>query len=167
MEVVGGGRAWPQVDGGVKEPPYGAVAVWQICQMRRLTTCPRCGELGYGPYERRRGSGSYLYVVHVEGGRRRECYIGPRERYEYFNRVEELSLRGLYDHTRHLDYVRSAVLGLVNEASTLLRQGKVEEALRLVEGLLKLLDEARVKLGNVKAAIWQICQVKGKPTLKA
>lgn len=87
------------------------------------------------------GYNEYLYFVHGYGRDRRMCYLGAKDRYEHFNRVEDMGLKGLGDPKRHLEYLRSCVLGFVDEASKLMR-----EARRVVE-------EALVKLKDVEEAL--------------
>lgn len=115
--------------------------------------CPRCGQLGYGPYAWRRGNNEYLYFVHYEGGRKRECYLGAKERYIYFNVVEDMELRGLGDPWRYIDYIKNAFMGLVNEASKMAREGRVGEARRLIEVARRVIEEVELKLRNVEEAL--------------
>lgn len=121
--------------------------------MRGPSLCPRCGQPGYGPYVQRKGSNEYLVFIHVEGRHRRACYLGAKDRYEYFNVVEDLGLRGLGDPMRHVDYVRSSIVGAISEASRMISEGRLDDARRLLDGLRRALDEAYLKLRNVEEAL--------------
>ena len=118
-----------------------------------LKTCPRCGRPGRLYVEERRlRSGVKRYVVFYHPDAKEKCYVGPEGEYTYFNLIEDLGLRGLVDERRHLDYLRGALNGLVDEAHRLAREGRREEALRLIEEGLRAVDEARARLEEVKAS---------------
>ena len=76
--------------------------------------CPRCG-LKYSWMERRRSNGrEYYYAVHVEGSKRRKCYLGPRE-YENVSRLHydvALTFKGLLERGRAVDYLESLLIAL-------------------------------------------------------
>ncbi len=98
-----------------------------------IDRCPRCGRRVVRVRERRIGNRVYLYAVHYEGGRKRECYLGPKDRYEYVSRLHErenLALRGLVDKFRAIQYLESLAsflaetddVELLSEALPVLRQ---------------------------------------------
>jgi len=83
--------------------------------------CPRCGE----PYsyikEKRVGNKVYVYAVHYLGYEKvggkvrkktKECYLGPKEQYDYVTQTHEregLVLRGLIDSNRALEYLDALI----------------------------------------------------------
>jgi hypothetical protein len=76
-----------------------------------VVSCPRCGGLGYWAREVRegpRGRHAYVYVVHVEGGRRRKCYLGA-EAYDYVERFHGLGLAGDMDGGRWRRYAEQLI----------------------------------------------------------
>jgi len=104
--------------------------------------CPRCGK----PYsyikEVSKGGRVYLYAVHYEGTgkvngktkiKRKYCYLGPKDRYEYVSKLhssEGLELKGLADRERALEYLEALLKNLV--ASEL--SDKEVERLRVILG---------------------------------
>jgi len=76
----------------------------------RISVCPRCGKRVSYVKEKKVNGRVYLYAVHWECGRRRECYLGPKDRYEYVTRMHEkesLVFKGLTDRYRALEYLTS------------------------------------------------------------
>jgi len=72
--------------------------------------CPRCGE-SYSYVEKISiGERSYLYAVHYyvdENGRRRKrrCYLGPVDGYEYVSKTHEIIFYGLDKQDRYIRYL--------------------------------------------------------------
>ena len=86
--------------------------------------CPRCGQ----PisYYKRKKVGNRVYAVHYvkEGGKRKkkECYLGPEDEYEYVSRMhtrEGLVLKGLVDKKRMLEYLEALILNVTEAAENL------------------------------------------------
>ena len=87
-----------------------------------IRVCPRCSR----PYsyikEKKINGRIYLYAVHYikDGpGKRRvvECYLGPKDHYEYVTRMHEkegLILRGLMEQERAVEYLSSIVNYVTN-----------------------------------------------------
>jgi len=81
-----------------------------------VVLCPRCGSRGWVE-EKEINNRVYIYVAHEERGpdgrrRRRHCYLGPKESYEYVTRLhdrEGLVLKGLLERGRALDYLERLI----------------------------------------------------------
>jgi hypothetical protein len=77
---------------------------------RERRICPRCGE-SYSYIEKISiGERSYLYAVHYyvdENGRRRKrrCYLGPVDGYEYVSKTHEIIFYGLDRQDRYIRYL--------------------------------------------------------------
>jgi len=118
--------------------------------------CPRCGM----PYsyikEKRVGGKVYVYAVHYLGYERvggrvrkvvRECYLGPRDRYDYVTQThvrEGLVFRGLVDPDRALEYLE-ALINYISSAE--LDRGL---ALKLAARLEELAERLRRSAGGVE-----------------
>jgi len=79
-----------------------------------LRGCPRCGEPINWVERRVVGDRVYYYAAHVSGsgrkGRRvRKCYLGPQT-YTYVERLNVISLKGLLNEERYLEYIVFAAL---------------------------------------------------------
>ncbi len=83
--------------------------------------CPGCG-LPYSYIkEKRVGNKIYVYAVHYLGYEKvggkvrkktKECYLGPKEQYDYVTQTHEregLVLRGLIDSNRALEYLDALI----------------------------------------------------------
>jgi hypothetical protein len=64
--------------------------------------CPKCGLKGFLE-RRRKGEHVYVYMHHRVGKKVRTCYLGAEE-YDYVERFNDLSLRGLFDKERFHEY---------------------------------------------------------------
>jgi hypothetical protein len=80
----------------------------QISPQKKV--CPKCGE----PYsyieEIDIGGRSYLYAVHYvkdESGKRKKkrCYLGPKEGYEYVSKTHDIIFYGLDRQDRYIRYL--------------------------------------------------------------
>ncbi len=88
-----------------------------------IRACPRCSR----PYsyikERKVNGRTYLYAVHCyrdDLGRRKisECYLGPKDYYEYVTRMHEkegLILKGLIEQERLLEYLDTIIEYITNK----------------------------------------------------
>jgi len=105
--------------------------------------CPRCGKVVSWIQRAKVGGRVYLYAVHEErsGGkrRRRRCYLGPSDGYEYVSRLhnEFDSLRGLgtspdYVHERNLQYLSD----LLQWFSVCGKRETVQKAVEIIEHYL-------------------------------
>ncbi|MDT7889983.1 MAG: hypothetical protein RQ885_13555 [Desulfurococcales archaeon] len=81
---------------------------------REKKICPRCGD-AYSYIEEIDVSGrTYLYAVHYvkdESGKRRKrrCYLGPKESYEYVSKTHEIIFYGLDREDRYIKYLEEIV----------------------------------------------------------
>ena len=110
-----------------------------------IRVCPRCGLPFTYVRERRVNGRVYLYAVHHykdSSGkvRIRECYLGPKDHYEYVTRLHEkerLILKGLIEQERVLEYIDSLASYAIEIAST---------NRELAEKILEKLKEAQQQL---------------------
>ena len=88
--------------------------------------CPRCGQpISY--YKRKKvGNRVYVYAVHYVkvGGksRKKECYLGPEDEYEYVSRMhmrEGLMLKGMADKKRAVEYLETLIQNITETAEQL------------------------------------------------
>jgi len=87
--------------------------------MSRVATrvCPRCGCSFSYIKEKKINGRVYLYAVHYyrdDSGRRRmrECYLGPKDYYEYVTKMHEkegLVLKGLICAERLIEYLDAII----------------------------------------------------------
>jgi len=103
--------------------------------------CPRCG-LRYSWIERKRvGYHEYFYAVHVDGGARKKCYLGPKT-YENVTKLHydmALVLKGLLDRDRAVEYLEILLVKVRREVEG----GKVgEDQVQRLLALAKRLVEA-------------------------
>jgi hypothetical protein len=95
----------------------------QISSQKKI--CPKCGE----PYsyieEIDIGGRSYLYTVHYvkdENGKRKKkrCYLGPKEGYEYVSKTHDITFYGLDRQDRYIRYLEEILrlLGSFEPVST-------------------------------------------------
>jgi hypothetical protein len=95
----------------------------QISSQKKI--CPRCGE-SYSYIEKISiGERSYLYAVHYyvdENGRRRKrrCYLGPVDGYEYVSKTHDITFYGLDRQDRYIRYLEEILrlLGSFEPVST-------------------------------------------------
>ena len=119
--------------------------------------CPRCGQ-PYNWLEKRwtsvRGKRRlYLYAVHVEGKgknrRRRSCYLGPVDEYEYVTRMhakEGLVLKPIHDQDKVVEYIKALAHSL-KELPSRSRGKKMEVVIEELKGLHSDLEEVLAELG--------------------
>jgi len=72
--------------------------------------CPKCGQPYSYVEEIDIGGRSYLYAVHYvkdENGKRkkRRCYLGPKEGYEYVSKTHDITFYGLDREDRYIKYL--------------------------------------------------------------
>jgi len=107
-----------------------------------VKVCPRCGR----PYnyikEVSKGGRVYLYAVHYEGTekvngktkiKRKYCYLGPKDRYEYVSKLhssEGLELRGLADRGREIEYLNAILKNITSSELSEKDAKKIEKILR-------------------------------------
>jgi hypothetical protein len=81
-----------------------------LSQISQKKVCPKCGE----PYsyieEIDIGGRTYLYAVHYvkdESGKRKKkrCYLGPKEGYEYVSKTHDIIFYGLDREDRYIKYL--------------------------------------------------------------
>jgi len=85
-----------------------------LSQISQKKVCPKCGE----PYsyieEIDIGDRTYLYAVHYvkdESGKRRKkrCYLGPKDGYEYVSKTHEITFYGLDRQDRYIRYLEEII----------------------------------------------------------
>ena len=86
----------------------------QISQISQKKVCPKCGK----PYsyieEIDIGGRTYLYAVHYvkdENGKRKKkrCYLGPKEGYEYVSKTHDLEFYGMTIEDRYIRYLEGII----------------------------------------------------------
>lgn len=117
-------------------------AVGQICPIEAMQNCPVCGLAGW-PVKKRRGSRTYIYFRHRDGG---ECYVGPQGPYVYVEERHQLGLTAVTEQ----DYVWTAVQA-VRKAVAARSRRTAEEALvevlaAVVEGVEEVPTRFRRRL---------------------
>ena len=106
--------------------------------------CPRCGLRVNWLEKRERGGRAYYYAVHYkgrEGGKKvvSKCYLGPKE-YEYVTKTHEglgLTLRGLVEPRRVLDYLDSLLVALPRLEASREELARIAERLELASKLIE------------------------------
>ena len=81
-----------------------------LSQISQKKFCPRCGQPYSYVEEIDIGGRSYLYAVHYikdESGKRRKkrCYLGPKEGYEYVSKTHDITFYGLDREDRYIKYL--------------------------------------------------------------
>jgi len=75
----------------------------------RKGICPRCGKPFRWIYQEAIYGRTYLYAVHeeiVEGKKkRRKCYLGPADSYEYVSKTHDLEFYGMTKEDRYITYL--------------------------------------------------------------
>jgi len=116
-----------------------------------VVLCPRCGSRGW--VEEKEISGrTYIYVAHEERGpdgrrRRRYCYLGPRDSYEYVSKLHEregLVLKGLLEKGRALDYLER-LIGYI-EAVVEAEEGEESIDIERLRAIAQRLEDTARKL---------------------
>ena len=105
----------------------------------RKGICPRCGKPFRWIYQEKIYGRIYLYAVHeeVEGDKkkRRKCYLGPADSYEYVSKTHDLSFYGMTKEDRYITYLEEIfnLLGSEESIST-----DPEEFKRDFENIMKI-----------------------------
>jgi len=76
--------------------------------------CPRCGQPFRWIYSETIHGRAYLYAVHEyvdENGRkrRRKCYLGPADSYEYVSKTHDLEFYGMTKDDRYIRYLEEII----------------------------------------------------------
>ena len=84
----------------------------QISSEKKI--CPKCGQPYSYVEEIDIGGRSYLYTVHYikdESGKRRKkrCYLGPKDGYEYVSKTHEITFYGLDRQDRYIRYLEEII----------------------------------------------------------
>ncbi|MEM4592527.1 MAG: hypothetical protein QW196_03930 [Sulfolobales archaeon] len=108
-----------------------------------VSTCPKCGLPGYR-YLRKEGERVYVYFSHYDPAtrKRRKCYVGPIDSYEYVEKQHELGLAGL----ETTDYYEVAVEAI---------KKYIERVWREAEKNSEVLHEARKKLREMAEMLFK------------
>jgi len=94
----------------------------QISQISQKKVCPKCGK----PYsyieEIDIGGRTYLYAVHYvkdENNKRKKkrCYLGPKEGYEYVSKTHKIIFYGLDRQDRYIRYLEEILRLLGSEVT--------------------------------------------------
>jgi len=85
-----------------------------MSQVFERKICPRCGNSFSYIEEVDRGGRSYLYAVHYvkdESGKRkkRRCYLGPKDGYEYVSKTHDITFYGLDREDRYIKYLNEII----------------------------------------------------------
>ena len=85
-----------------------------MSQVSERKICPRCGNSFSYIEEVDRGGRSYLYAVHYvkdESGKRkkRRCYLGPKDGYEYVSKTHDIIFYGLDREDRYIKYLNEII----------------------------------------------------------
>jgi len=80
----------------------------------RKGICPRCGKPFRWIYSETIHGRTYLYAVHEyvdENGRkkRRKCYLGPSDSYEYVSKTHDLEFYGMTKDDRYIRYLEEII----------------------------------------------------------
>ena len=81
-----------------------------LSQISQKKVCPKCGEPYSYVEEIDIGGRTYLYAVHYvkdENGKRKKkrCYLGPKEGYEYVSKTHNIIFYGLDRQDRYIRYL--------------------------------------------------------------
>jgi len=84
--------------------------VMPLSQISQKKVCPKCGEPYSYVEEIDIGGRTYLYAVHYvkdENGKRKKkrCYLGPKEGYEYVSKTHNIIFYGLDRQDRYIRYL--------------------------------------------------------------
>jgi len=75
--------------------------------------CPRCGKPFRWIYKETIHGRTYLYAVHeeIEGNKkkRRKCYLGPADSYEYVSKTHDLEFYGMTKDDRYIRYLEEII----------------------------------------------------------
>jgi len=131
--------------------------------------CPRCGQPFRWIYSETIYGRTYLYAVHeeVEGNKkkRRKCYLGPADSYEYVSKTHDLSFYGMTKEDRYVTYLEEILnlLGSKGSVSTDPEEFKKDfENTMKIRSLLKKINEEveehlekiiQTMISDVKASI--------------
>jgi len=93
-----------------------------MSQVSERKICPRCGNSFSYIEEVDRGGRLYLYAVHYvkdESGRRkkRRCYLGPKDGYEYVSKTHDIIFYGLDREDRYIRYLEEILDLFASEES--------------------------------------------------
>jgi len=93
-----------------------------MSQVSERKICPRCGNPFSYIEEVDRGGRLYLYAVHYvkdESGRRkkRRCYLGPKDGYEYVSKTHDIIFYGLDREDRYIRYLEEILDLFASEES--------------------------------------------------
>jgi len=85
-----------------------------MSQVFERKICPRCGNSFSYIEEVDRGGRSYLYAVHYvkdESSKRkkRRCYLGPKDGYEYVSKTHDIIFYGLDREDRYIKYLNEII----------------------------------------------------------
>ncbi|MEM1606443.1 MAG: putative integrase [Fervidicoccaceae archaeon] len=110
-----------------------------------MSTCPRCGGVGYRSVEKR-GGRYYVYYIHRDNasGRVRKCYVGPVVEYDHAEKLHTLGLSNI----EKIDYIAVARRAVELYVSRSLKSSERARAVEELEKLVKFINE---KLELLKA----------------
>jgi len=103
--------------------------------------CPRCGKPYSSIKEVSIRERTYLYAFHYLGYekvngkaklKRKYCYLGPKDKYEYVLKLhssEGLELKGLADREREIEYLKAILSSLISSKLSGREAKKVERIL--------------------------------------
>jgi len=119
--------------------------------------CPRCGQSYRWIYQEKIAGRTYLYAVHeeiVEGKKkRRKCYLGPADSYEYVSKTHDLSFYGMTKEDRYITYLEEILnlLGSEESISTDPEEFKrdFENVIRIRSLLKKINNEVEERLEKI------------------
>lgn len=103
--------------------------------------CPRCGNPGTR-YLRKEGERVYVYYSHYDPAtrKRRKCYIGPLQEYEYVGKQHDLGLSNL----ENTDYYEVSVTALGKYINMMMKKGEKDP--KALEEMYKNLLELRARI---------------------
>jgi hypothetical protein len=111
-----------------------------LSQISQKKVCPKCGETYSYIEEIDIGGRSYLYAVHYvkdESGKRRKkrCYLGPKDGYEYVSKTHDITFYGLDRQDRYIIYLEE-ILRLLGSSMPV--SSEPEEFKRDFENIMKI-----------------------------
>jgi len=123
----------------------------------RKGICPRCGKPFRWIYQEKIYGRIYLYAVHeeVEGDKkkRRKCYLGPADSYEYVSKTHDLSFYGMTKEDRYITYLEEIfnLLGSEESISTDPEEFKrdFENVIRIRSLIKKINNEVEERLEKI------------------
>jgi len=123
----------------------------------RKGICPRCEKPFRWIYQEKIAGRIYLYAVHEEiennKKKRRKCYLGPADSYEYVSKTHDLSFYGMTKEDRYITYLEEILnlLGSEGPVSTDLDDFRrdFENTIKMRSLLKKINNEVEERLEKI------------------